>query len=175
MFPTRVQVGEVYPTRDGDLIVEKYINANEVLIKFLSTGFQRITTAGNIRKGAVKDPYVASTFGVGFLGSGIHTANSRRVRSSAYICWHNMIKRCYCASYQEKHPWYETCTVCSEWHNFQNFADWYYNNYTEGFELDKDIKVFGNRIYSPEFCQFVSPKINRSHKTSYTLRVRGKQ
>lgn len=174
VYPTSVHEGEVYQTRDGDLIVLKYFNANEVKVKFIATGHERITTSGNIRKGAVKDPYKASVFGVGFLGEGQHKAHSRRIKSACYTCWHNMIKRCYCTSYQEKYPWYKGCSVTPEWHNFQTFADWYYDNYIEGYELDKDIKVFGNKVYSPEFCQFISPEINRSHKSSYTLRIRGK-
>ena len=144
-----------------------------MLVKFVSTGFEHVATAGSIRKGAVKDPYNPSTFGVGYLGFGTHKANSRRVRSTAYVCWHNMIKRCYCDKYKVKQPWYTECTVCEDWHNFQTFADWYYENYIEGFELDKDIKVFGNKVYSPRFCQFLHPTINRSHKTTYTLRTRG--
>lgn len=173
VYPASVHVGEVYPTRDGDLTVKKYINANEVLVEFNTTKFTTTATASNIKKGAVKDPYKPTTFGVGFLGFGQHKANSRRVKSSAYICWYNMLKRCYCKTYQEKQPWYFGCSVVVDWHNFQTFADWYYQNHQEGYELDKDIKVFGNRVYGPETCQFVTPDINRSHKTSYTLRVRG--
>lgn len=174
-YPKSVHVGEVYPTKDGDLIVENYINANEVYIRFVKTGFTRTTTAGNIRKGAVKDLLHPNILDVGYLGSGKYLANSRRVKSTAYICWHNILKRCYCAKYQEKYPWYKDCTVDPLWHNFQNFAEWYYQNYIEGYELDKDIKVFGNKVYSPDTCMFVEPIINRSHKSSYTLRTRGKK
>ena len=173
--PSSVRVGEVFPTKCGDLVVEKYVSALEIVVKFVGTGFSTVTNAGNIRQGSVKDPYVPSTFGVGFLGFGKHKANSRRMRSTAYVCWHNMIKRCYCKKYQEKQPWYSGCSVVKSWHNFQNFAEWYYDNYVDGFELDKDIKVFGNKVYSPEFCQFVPPQVNRSHKSSYTLRARGKK
>ena len=173
--PSSVRVGEKYPTKCGDLVVEKYVSALEVVVKFVDTGFRTVTNAGNIRKGSVKDPCVPSVFGVGFLGLGKHKANSRRVRSSAYTCWHNMIKRCYCKKYQEKQPWYSGCSVDPSWHNFQNFADWYYDNFVEGFELDKDIRTLGNKVYSPAFCQFVPPQANRIHKSSYVLRTRSKK
>lgn len=173
VYPQSVFEGEIYPTKDGDLLVLKYVNANEVQAKFLSTGYIKMTTAGNIRKGAVKDPYRPSTFGVGYLGFGDHKANSRRHRSKAYECWHSMIQRCYSIKYQERHPWYAGCTVDPRWHNFQTFADWYYDNYVTGYELDKDTKYFGNKVYSPDNCVFIPPSVNRSHKSSYTLRNRG--
>lgn len=173
-YPKSVHEGKVYPTKDGDLIVDKYISSSEVLITFVNTGFSKTTTAGNINKGSVKDPYKPSVFGVGFLGNGKFFANSRRVRNEAYICWHNMLRRCYCPKEKERQPWYEACSVEPCWLNFQVFAKWYYENFKEGYELDKDMKVSGNKVYGPNTCQFVHPTINRSHKTSYTLRVRGK-
>lgn len=33
-------------------------------------------------------------------------------------------------------------------------------NYIEGFELDKDILVKGNKVYSPETCCFVPKEVN---------------
>ena len=53
------------------------------------------------------------------------------------------------------------CTVDERWHNFQNFAEWYYDNYIEGYHLDKDILFKGNKIYSPETCCFVPQEINK--------------
>ena len=63
-----------------------------------------------------------------------------------------------------RHPTYKDVTVCEEWHNFQNFAKWFEDNYVEGFELDKDILVKGNKIYSPETCCFVPKEINSLFK-----------
>jgi hypothetical protein len=59
---------------------------------------------------------------------------------------------------------YKDVTVCEEWHNFQIFSDWFYNNYNpkimQNFHLDKDILVKGNKIYSPETCCLVPQEIN---------------
>ena len=75
-----------------------------------------------------------------------------------------MLERCYSEKYQEKNATYKDCEVCEEWHNFQNFAKWYENNYYEikgeKMCLDKDILVKHNKIYSPENCIFVPEKIN---------------
>jgi hypothetical protein len=54
--------------------------------------------------------------------------------------------------------------VSEEWLNFQNFAKWYDKNYYEingeKMEIDKDILVKRNKIYSPETCVFVPKRIN---------------
>jgi hypothetical protein len=54
--------------------------------------------------------------------------------------------------------------VCNEWHNFQNFAEWFCKNYCDAsmdkWQLDKDIIVPGNRVYSPETCCFVPNAVN---------------
>ena len=63
-----------------------------------------------------------------------------------------------------KTPSYKDCEVCEEWHNFQNFAKWYDENYYEvkgeKTQIDKDILIKGNKIYSPDKCLFVPQKIN---------------
>ena len=68
-------------------------------------------------------------------------------------------------------PTYIGCTVCIEWNNFQNFAGWFNENYIEGYDLDKDIKVNGNKVYSPVTCLIVTPKENtiKARAKSYRL------
>lgn len=75
-----------------------------------------------------------------------------------------MMRRAYSDQFHTKSPSYKEVTVCEEWHNFQNFAKWYDENYYEvegeRMELDKDILVKGNKIYSPKKCIFVPQRIN---------------
>lgn len=75
-----------------------------------------------------------------------------------------MLRRCYDKKEQEIHSSYVGCTVCEEWHNFQNFAKWYEENYyeikNERMHLDKDILFKKNKIYSPDKCVFVPQTIN---------------
>ena len=72
-----------------------------------------------------------------------------------------MMQRCYG---NENRPTYKDVFVCEEWHNFQNFAKWFDDNYyeinDEMIELDKDILFKGNKIYSPETCVFAPQPIN---------------
>lgn len=71
-----------------------------------------------------------------------------------------MLERCYDQKYHQKEPTYIGCSVCGEWKYFSNFKRWFDENYIEGYQLDKDILVKGNKIYSPETCCFVPQEIN---------------
>lgn len=74
--------------------------------------------------------------------------------------WRNMMNRCYGESYQKRNTTYIGCTVCDEWHIASNFKKWFDKNYVEGYVLDKDIIIKGNKVYSPESCCFVPEYIN---------------
>lgn len=74
--------------------------------------------------------------------------------------WSNMIARCYSAGYSARHPSYQDCCVCGEWLTFSNFKAWMETQDWEGKQLDKDILVPGNKLYSPETCVFVSGDLN---------------
>ncbi|WAW11482.1 DNA-binding domain protein [Aeromonas phage vB_AceP_PAc] len=70
-----------------------------------------------------------------------------------------MIRRCY----TNKFPAYIGCTVDEWWFNFQNFAEWYvgHKNYgKDGYHLDKDLTVIGNKVYSPETCDLIPATLN---------------
>mgnify|MGYP003538983533 CR=1 FL=1 len=76
------------------------------------------------------------------------------------IKWDNMFYRAYHINYHLKHPTYKDVTVCEEWKCFQNFAEWCSKHIKEGYCLDKDILIKGNKSYSPETCCFVPNEIN---------------
>ena len=97
-----------------------------------------------------------------------------------------MLKKCY-ETFDTLTPSYKDCYVCDEWHNYQNFAYWYNNEYyhcnDERMEIDKDILCKRNKLYSPETCIFVPQRINSlfianiNRRGSYPIGVskRGKQ
>ena len=64
---------------------------------------------------------------------------------------------------------YEDCEICEEWEIFENFKKWYMEHYYEVYgcdmEVDKDILIPGNRIYSPETCMIVPQRINELFRT----------
>lgn len=118
----------------------------------------------NFKKGEIKCPYEPSVYGVGYIGEGKYKCKENGKTTRVYKTWHGILERCYDNKCHEKHPTYIDCKVSEEWHNFQNFAKWYEENYYEiegqKMHLDKDILVKGNKIYSPETCIFVPQTIN---------------
>lgn len=79
----------------------------------------------------------------------------------SFIAWKGMIWRCYCSD-DNTAKWYQDCNVCDEWLVFSNFNKWFkeQSDYKDGYCLDKDILVKGNKVYSPETCCFVPHEIN---------------
>lgn len=98
----------------------------------------------------MRNRYKPTVHGVGFLGEGKYNSKSK-----AYTYWANMLKRYYCKASLLKNPTYSDVTVCEEWHNLQNFGEWFDKNYIEGYQLDKDMKVTGSKVYSPTTCTFI--------------------
>ena len=76
-----------------------------------------------------------------------------------------MLRRCYNKKHHEKYSTYIDCEASKEFHNFQNFGEWdgdnFYQIEGEIMNLDKDILVKGNKIYSPDTCIYVPQRINK--------------
>jgi hypothetical protein len=96
--------------------------------------------------------------GIGYIGIGEYSSKDEKL----YNRWANMIRRCYSEATQNKHQTYIGCSVSKEWHNFQNFAEWYVaqNCPDETWQLDKDILVKDNKIYSSETCCLLPRDLN---------------
>ena len=160
--PKDMIVGTIHKTNNCDnLHIVEYIDSCNVRVSFLNTGYTAVVEAGNIRKGSVKDLLSPSVYGVGCVGIGKHETKINGRNTKPYDTWNSMLTRCYSQKSMMRSPTYHDVTVCEEWHNFQNFADWFYVNYAKGLHLDKDVKVKGNKIYSPDTCLFIT-KANNS-------------
>jgi hypothetical protein len=80
-------------------------------------------------------------------------------QSKWYTTWHGAIRRC--TPYEQKRsPSYKGCTVDLRWVHASGFKQWFDKHYIEGYHLDKDILVPGNKVYGPDNCCFVPPEIN---------------
>jgi len=77
-----------------------------------------------------------------------------------YRVWVNMLERCYSAKFQERQPTYKGCSVSEEWLRFSNFKSWMERQDWEGMQLDKDLLLEGNKVYSKETCVFVTSVVN---------------
>ena len=167
-----LDISKIYTsTKCGDFKVISYNSASSVEVEFFNTGYVCISKSVNIRRGQVNDKLNPSVFGVGFVGIGNSKPSIDGVHTKEYKAWSNMISRCYSPNTQEINPTYKGCSVCNEWLDFQIFAKWFGDNYIYGYQLDKDIKIKGNKVYSPSTCKFVSPKDNiiQAHARRYVF------
>lgn len=106
-----------------------------------------------------RDQKASSVFGFGINDyDGPVCVNYERIRS--YEVWNDMIKRCYRKYRLTKFPTYIGCSVCEEWRSFSTFKKWFDENYIEGNMLDKDLLSGATKIYSPQTCCFLPPRIN---------------
>jgi len=165
-----MQEGDIYETfAFGDVEIIEYRGNREVDVRFLNTGYEMVTTKEQILRGSVKDKMAKTIYGVGYLGDGKYKAT--HMDRKPYLVWRSMIQRCYGGLID--HGKYVDCNVVDEWHNFQNFAEWFCENYVDGYELDKDIKVKGNRVYGPETCLFVTKQDNLAAKSVRVTMMNG--
>jgi len=138
-----------------------------------------------VKVGKIKYPYHKSIHGVGYIGTGMHNVSRNSKLTKAYKTCHDMMARCYSEKCQIKHPTYKDVAVCEEWHNYQNFAKWFEDNYVDGYHLDKDLLSGDKKIYSPSMCIFIpqglntflsnNHKNNNSGKTGVMLHSRDKK
>lgn len=162
--PFDMCAGRVHKTNHfGDVRVVEYRGAYSVIVEFIKSGWRLECRGSNIRSGTLKDLMQPSVCGVGFVGDGIYKVSDKGGHTDSYKCWKGMITRCYSNKRHLKQPTYKDCEVCEEWQNFQSFAEWYEINYPKDgckYQLDKDIRISGNKTYSPEFCRFVTAHEN---------------
>ena len=81
-----------------------------------------------------------------------------------YKLWNQVRSRCFSKSHQTKDVSYIGCSISDNFLNFTFFFNWCNNQIgfgNEGWELDKDILVKGNKIYSEDTCCFVPSELNK--------------
>lgn len=149
----------------SEMVIIEYRKNNDIDIYFPEYNWTaKNKTYQSFKKGKIRCPYERTTYGVGYIGEGEYKTRENGRHTKCYNTWICILERCYSNKFQEKYPTYKNCNVSEEWHNFQNFAKWYENNYYkvegERMDLDKDILVKHNKIYSPDTCMFVPHTIN---------------
>jgi hypothetical protein len=155
------RIGEKHITKEGcEVEIINCTHNSDCTIKFLDTEYIKYNVDfADIMRGEVKNPYHPSVFNVGFIGLGVYKTKEDYKMTPYYKKWTGILKRVYGNT---KH--YEGVTICKEWYNFQVFAEWFYENYNpetmKEWQLDKDILIKGNKVYSPKTCCFVPQEIN---------------
>ena len=157
-------VGKVCKSlNSGDFKILKYNGSKSVEIQFLKTGFETTAQLGDIKSGSIKDPYSPSVYGVGIVGTKYPAKISGR-NTKEYVLWHNMLQRCYSTILKKKHPTYKDCAVSNKFLYYEYFYEWCNEQVgfgNEGWQLDKDLLVKGNKVYSENTCVFIPNEVNK--------------
>ena len=156
-------VGKVCKSlNSGDFKVLKYNNVRNVEIQFINTGYRKVAEMKEVRNGGVKDPYSPSVYGVGIVGTKYPSSKSG-VQTKEYKLWCRMLVRCYSESFKKKQPTYEGCEVSENFKYYEYFYEWCHKQIgfdNEGWQLDKDLLIKGNKVYSEDSCVFLPKEIN---------------
>lgn len=172
--PSRIKIGDTFKTNEGCefVILDKSMFDNYWTIQFLDKHKHiRVAEPTPILKGQIKNPFHPSVYGIGYNGfndlkeeqfTATHVVNGKRVFTQEYEAWRGMFKRSYCSKTHTRQPTYIGCSVDERWHNFQVFAEWYVNQpgYTERWDIDKDLLIKNNKVYSEESCLLLPRPIN---------------
>ena len=157
-----IQQSILYESGGGKFKIISYKDSKNVHIKFIGTGFETVSRLDNIRNGKVKDRYLPSVYGVGIVGTK-YPISEGGVHTKEYGLWKNMLRRCYSDKYKKKYPTYIGCKCSENFKSYEYFYEWCHNQIgfgNEGFELDKDLLVKGNKVYSEDSCIFIPTEIN---------------
>ena len=156
-------VGKVCKSlNSGDFKILKYNDARNVEIQFLNTGYEVVVRLDHIKSGKVKDLYLPSVCGVGISGNK-HPITIDGVKTKEYGLWKDMLTRCYSDTCKKKQPTYEGCEVSENFKSYEYFYEWCNSQVgfdVKGFDLDKDLLIKGNKVYSENTCIFIPREIN---------------
>jgi len=152
------RTGEIHITNEGYPVkIIDGTNRKKCIIQFENGHIKYDINYSNIIAGKVSNPYHPSVYKTGYEGFGKYTfLNSPRIK----VLWDSIFARCF---NNKKNPSYVDCNISEEWHNFQNFAKWYEQNWKPhmtGWHLDKDVLIRGNKLYSSNSCCFIPLEIN---------------
>lgn len=158
-------LGTIYVTnKSGRCSIIDYKGYSEVTVAFENPYCIVKCQLGQLRRGQVKNPLIPSFYDKGYIGDGKYGKRDL----DAFNLWLHVLMRAYDKNFHVRNPTYSSTKICDEWLNFQNFAAWCYDQEFFGakdskgnkFQLDKDILVRGNKLYSPETCCFVPQEVN---------------
>lgn len=143
------------------MTIVNYNNCNNIDVEFDSGYIAKNIQYKNFLRGNVKDKFEPSFLGIGYTGDGKFVTKINGKHTYIYNKWRAMLTRCYGKNQRKT---YDDCYVCKEWLNFQTFAQWLVDNLYEvdgeQMELDKDIKIKNNKVYSPDTCMLIPKRIN---------------
>lgn len=161
--------------RQGCLMkIIKCQGSKDIIVEFQDKyKFQVHTNWYSFNNGFTKNPYAPSVCNVGCIGTK-YKVTKNGDNTKEYNLWKDMLDRCF----NKRTPTYKDVTCCDEWLLFENFYEWLHKqeNFQKLFNsefrwnLDKDILIKGNKIYSWDTCCLVPQEVNSLFVKSNKIR-----
>ena len=158
-----IGTGTAYQSKNsGCFTITSYLDSYNIGIKFVNTGFEMVARLECVKDGEVKDRLSPSVYSVGVVGTKYQIRVSG-VLAKEYELWKSMLRRCYSDNSKKKRPTYEGCEVSENFKSYEYFYEWCNKQIgfsNKGWQLDKDLLVKGNKIYSEGSCVFIPKEVN---------------
>lgn len=149
---------------DDFTIVQK--RGKDCVVHFPETNYMTYAHTHNVLCGKISDPYKKTFLGIGYIGEYTKVHYWKKAKQ----LWSNMMKRCY--SEKDQKGYLGKAFVDSRWHCFANFLEdlptldnfdgWLdFDNTGVKYNLDKDLKIPGNTVYSRVACTFELESLNK--------------
>lgn len=170
-------IGMLIKTKSyGSFVIVDYLDKDSVKVRFERTGYEVCARISNVVKGKVSDKLQKGVKGVGIKGDAPSRIDG--VLDVAYTYWCSMLIRCYDQHKQGQLQHYKGCSVSEHFKNLEYFSTWcrkqkgfdMTDDKGKSFQLDKDILVRGNKVYSEDTCCFVPQQINKVIMDSKKIR-----
>ena len=163
-------VGNTYSSKNyGDFVVQESLDSDKVRVKFINTGNTQETHKTQIRTGNIRD-HSADKVLTPRMGNMVHKVGYNggdraliETNFKTYQVWCSMLQRCYNPNTEYARRNYKDCEVSDYFKIFPQFLEWWKmksDGISVDLQLDKDILVKGNRLYSETTCTLVPRDVN---------------
>lgn len=163
------RIGEEKLNNQGYLMrIIEYNSATDIIVEFDGEYNGRIKTwYANFQNGTIKNLFAPSVYEIGIIGNEYPVSINGKI-TKEYNAWYGMLKRCFDEKYKNKYPAYKYVTCCKDFLYYSKFYEWLHNQpnfykwiVEKNWNVDKDILIKGNKIYSQETCCLVSNEVNK--------------
>lgn len=170
-----VEVGDVYSTNEGGSVeVIELIVPGKCVVKMKSgvEEYLQITSRWRVITGDLKNRYIRSVYGVGYLGKRreeyINKDPHPNFTNILRIRWKAMLQRVY-NKCERGLRFYGDVSLSEEFHDFSIFREFIISILPKGsnigeYDIDKDLLSPGSNIYSRDTIILLPPEINKMLK-----------
>lgn len=165
----KYDIGTIHETNQiGPLEIVGYVDSKRRAVRFINTGFETVAKTSSIGRGMVKDHYIPTVLGVGYLGV-CRELESHPLRKQLYRRWTKMLERRHIHGYGK--------SIDPEWYCFASFMRdalelkgaelLQHHSKNNQVHLDSDIIPIERGIepiYSKETCQWVPRDVNLRYR-----------